>query len=53
MVWKKATKPKRNLVTIRYDDDELSAIKELMKKELISKQEAARRLAFPAGEEAQ
>ena len=47
MGWVKVTKPRYNVVTVRYSDEELSAIEELMKTKKISKQEAARRLAFP------
>ena len=50
MAWKKSKEPRDQLVTIRYSMSELIQIKLLMKREKISKQEAARRLAFPAGE---
>jgi len=50
MAWPKAKEVRNNIVAIRYSDSELIQIKLLMKREKISKQEAARRLAFPAGE---
>lgn len=50
MAWKKADKPRYNVITARINDDELAAVNELMKREKISKNEAIRRLAFPAGE---
>ena len=50
MAWPRSDEPKINVVTARYSDRELAEIKALMKREKISKQEAARRLAFPAGE---
>lgn len=50
MAWPKKEFPRKNVVTVKYSDPELIQIKLLMKREKISKQEAARRLAFPAGE---
>lgn len=49
MGWKKSIEPRDQIVTIRYTLSELKEIRELMKREKISKQEAARRLAFPGG----
>lgn len=46
MAWKKSEDPRVHIVTIRYSGKELAQIKMLMKREGISKQEAARRLAF-------
>ena len=47
MAWPKAVEPRNNVVTVKYSDRELIQIKLLMKREKISKQEAARRLSFP------
>lgn len=49
MAWPKKEHPRRNVVSVKYSDNELSEIRELMKREQISKQEAARRLSFPRG----
>lgn len=50
MAWPKSENPRNNVVTVKYSDKELIQIKLLMNREKISKQEAARRLSFPAGE---
>lgn len=46
MAWPKAAEPRNNVVTVKYSDRELIQIKLLMRREKISKQEAARRLSF-------
>lgn len=47
MAWQKKENARKNIVTVKYSDKELAEIRELMAKEGISKQEAARRLSFP------
>ena len=47
MAYPRKENPRYNVVTVKYSDKELAEIRELMAKEKISKQEAARRLSFP------
>lgn len=48
MAWPKKAEPRNNIVSFKVSDRELIQIKLLMKREKISKSEAARRLSFPA-----